>query len=126
MPLFFPDAGTKIEVCLSFLIVISSRELQEYLHFIVFYVDFTILLKHFMFHLLRLNSPALQTFTKVKNLGLKSCTKSAFQVYTAHILTQIGEMGNLSVAARGQDWGGLLKEEVDWAAVREGLQVLYC
>lgn len=45
--------------------MISSHEVQEYLYFIVFYVDFTILLKHVP----GLDSLGLQGFTKVKKSG---------------------------------------------------------
>lgn len=74
MPLISPGTGTKIKVCL-LLIVISSCELQEYLYFIDFYVDFIILLKDFLFDLPRLDLLVLQGFTKVWGLGLKSCMK---------------------------------------------------
>jgi len=121
MPLFCPGVGTNIEVSLSFLVVISSHELQEYLYCIVFYVDFTILLKHFMFDLPGLDSQVLQGFNKVKSLGLKLCTKSAFQAHTAHILGQIREKGIFFSDCQRTGLGRAVEDELDWASVREGL-----
>lgn len=106
MPPVCPDAGTKIKVSASFSVVISSHDLQEYLYFIVFNVNFAILLKHFMFVLPGLGSLVLQTFTRVKSLGLKSCTKGPFWAHRAHIITQVGEMGRVTVTVRGQEQGG--------------------
>lgn len=66
MSFFCLDAGTKLAVSLSFSIMMNSHELQEYLYFIVLYVEFTILLKHFMFDLPGLDSLVLQGFTSQK------------------------------------------------------------
>lgn len=90
--LLCPGAGSETEVSLYFLLVTSSCELQEHLHFTSLWCRLT-LLKHF--DLPGLDPLAQQDFSKVRNLFLKLCTKGAFQTHAA--LTQAGGTGNLSV-----------------------------